>query len=66
MVVKPGRVGRHRYDLWRLVPGEVAVAIAALCLWVPYNLLTKQFLFLMITAASVPGLHPRWRNCRKA
>jgi hypothetical protein len=41
-----------------------AVAIAAQALWVPYDVVTRQFGFIAISAASVPVYVRGWRNFR--
>jgi hypothetical protein len=42
-----------------------AVAIGAQVLWVPYDVVTRQFGFLAVTAASVPVYVRGWRNFRR-
>lgn len=41
-----------------------AVAIAAQALWVPYDVVTRQFGFIVITAASVPVYVRGWQRFR--
>jgi hypothetical protein len=43
-----------------------AVAIAAQFLWLPYDVITGQFGFIAITAASVPVYVNGWRNFKSS
>lgn len=50
-------ISRKRAAGWLL-------AIAAQALWVPYDVVTRQLGFILITIASVPVYVRGWRNFR--
>lgn len=46
-------------------PAGWLVAIGAQVLWVPYDVVTRQYGFLLITAVSVPVYVRGWRSFRR-
>ena len=52
-------VSRHKPSGWLF-------AIAVQAAWIPYDIVTRQFGFLAISAVSVPVYLHGWRNFRRA
>jgi hypothetical protein len=55
-------------SMWLIARKHAAgwlAAVGAQVLWVPYDILTRQSGFLLITAVSVPVYVRGWRNFRR-